>query len=349
MYDVTIVGGGFYGCMIAIYFKGLGKKVLVLERETDIMKKASFNNQARVHNGYHYPRAIMTAESSHRNYSRFVEEFAGAVKDKHLMTYVIAKGSKTSPKEFEDLFSRIGSPLAPPFDKVMALINRDLIQKAYTVEEKVFDGDALRGIIWHKLFDLGVDVICNAEVLRVYEGELKIITHNNNKESVIKSKRIVNCAYAGINDLLEASGLPELPIRKENTVMPLIKVPREFKDLGVTIMDGDFFAVMPFPALGLHTIHHVRLTPAEGDNEEEIIKDATRFIPCLAKSQHKGSIKEVKVVLTQNNADDGRPSLFKKDYGFKGFDVVMGGKLDNIYEIINLFETGDNTNLNIVT
>lgn len=349
MYDVTIVGGGFYGCMIALYFRGLGKKVLVLERESDIMQKASFNNQARVHNGYHYPRAIMTAESSHRNYSRFVKEFSQAVKDNHLMTYIIAKGSKTSPKDFEALYNRIGSPLRPPFERVMALINTNLIQSAYTVEEKVFDGDVLRSIIWHRLFDQQVDVVCNTEVLKVSEGELRLLAKKTGRERVINSRRIVNCCYAGINDLLKASGLSGLPIRKENTVMPLVKVPQEFADLGVTIMDGDFFAVMPFPPLGLHTIHHVRLTPAEGEHEDEIIKDTIRFIPCLAKAEHKGSIKEVKVLLARNNIDDGRPSLFKKDYGFKGFDVVMGAKLDNIYEIISMFGGGDKNNLNIVT
>ena len=349
MYDVAIIGGGFYGCMIALYFRSLGKKVLVLEKEGDIMLKASFNNQARVHNGYHYPRAIMTAESSHKNYFRFIKEFSQAVKDNFLMTYVIAKGSKTSPEDFEALYNRIGSPLAPPHERVMSLINKDLIQRAYTVEERVFDGDILRSIVWHRLFESGVDVVCNANVLKVSEGQLKILTYNTNKEKVIESERIINSSYAGLNDLLEASGLPLLPIKMQNTVMPLIKVPREFEDLGVTIMDGHFFAVMPFPPLGLHTIHHVRLTPAEGEHEDEIIEDASRFIPCLVKSKHKGSIKEVKVLLTQNNKDDGRPSLFKKDYGFKGFDVVMGGKLDNIYEIIEMFEDGDNTNLNIVT
>ena len=349
MYEVIIIGGGFYGCMIALYFRGKGKKVLVLEREPDILKKASFNNQARVHNGYHYPRALRTAESSHRNYTRFVKEFSLAVKDNYLMTYVIAKGSKTSPEDFEALYNRIGSPLTPPHQRVMSLINRDLIQSAYTVEEKVFDGDTLRSIIWHRLFGLGVDVVCNACVLKVSEGQLKILTYNTNKEKVIESERIINCSYGGLSDLLEASNLPLLPIRMQNTVMPLIKVPSEFKDLGVTIMDGNFFSVMPFPPLGLHTIHHVRLTPAEGEHEDEIIEDAVRFIPCLAKAKHKGSIKEVKVLLTQNDKDDGRPSLFKKDYGFAGFDVVMGGKLDNIYEIIEMFEDGDNANLNIVT
>lgn len=348
MYDVTVIGGGFYGCMIAIHFKGLGKKVLLLEREPDIMKRASFNNQARVHNGYHYPRAVMTAMSSHRNYARFVEEFSPSVKDSYLMTYLIAKGSKTNPDSFEALYKRIGSPLNPPSEKVMKLINQDLIQSAYTVEERVFDGDILRSIIWHRLFELGVDVVCNAEALRVSEGKILVNTLNEKKEKVVESKRIINCSYAGINKLLTSSGLPEVPIRMENTVMPLIKVPREFRDLGVTIMDGYFFAVMPFPPLSLHTIHHVKLTPAKGEHEEEIIADAIRFIPCLSKAEHKGSIKEVKVLLTQNNRDDGRPSLFKKDYGFRGLDVVMGGKLDNIYEIMSMLDGEENEDLNIV-
>ena len=64
--DALVVGGGFYGCGIAAALRqrhGLAR-VLVVERETDLLARASYVNQARVHNGYHYPRSFMTAYRS---------------------------------------------------------------------------------------------------------------------------------------------------------------------------------------------------------------------------------------------------------------------------------------------
>ena len=55
---IVIIGGGFFGMYIAEYFARQGKKVLLCEKEADFMQRASYANQARVHNGYHYPRSI---------------------------------------------------------------------------------------------------------------------------------------------------------------------------------------------------------------------------------------------------------------------------------------------------
>ena len=61
-----VIGGGFYGLRTAQYLvEELGQKdVLVLEKEPSVMARASYNNQARVHNGYHYPRSVLTAMGS---------------------------------------------------------------------------------------------------------------------------------------------------------------------------------------------------------------------------------------------------------------------------------------------
>lgn len=343
MYDVTIIGGGFYGCMIALFFRQQKKKVLIVEKEHDIMLRASFNNQARVHNGYHYPRALMTAESSHKNYDRFTKDFFMAIKGDFLMTYAIAKGSKTNAKDFVDLYERIGSPLSRVTDEVKNLLNWKLIEDAFTVEERVFDGNILRELVRKRLYDQQVYIRFEAEVLKVEEGQV-LLTNG----SVINSKRIINCAYAGINDLLERSDLDKLPTINEDTSMPLVKVPKEFQKLGITIMDGDFFAVMPFPPFNLHTIHHVKFTPEGGKKDSEILKDSARFIPCLSKAEYIGSIREKKAILLQNATDDGRPTLYKKNYGFYGFDIVLGSKLDTVYDIIEKLRDDSVSGLNVV-
>ncbi len=51
-YDAIIVGGGFYGCLLAIHLRKSGAvRVLLMERESSILQRASYANQTRVYNG----------------------------------------------------------------------------------------------------------------------------------------------------------------------------------------------------------------------------------------------------------------------------------------------------------
>jgi len=73
----AVIGGGFFGCSLALALRARGERVTLLEREANLMVRASANNQARVHGGYHYPRSILTGLRSRLNYPRFVAEFGG--------------------------------------------------------------------------------------------------------------------------------------------------------------------------------------------------------------------------------------------------------------------------------
>ena len=137
---------------------------------------------------------------------------------------------------------------------------------------------------------------------------------------------------------LQTALFPELPVRNEDTVMPLVEVPEKFKNVAITIMDGFFFSIYPFPKLGLHTIHHVELTPA-GGNYAKIKEHVVRCIPDMIDMKHLGDICERKAVFLQNDGDDGRPIMFRENYGFRGFDVIVGAKLDNIYDILDFEKT----------
>jgi glycine/D-amino acid oxidase-like deaminating enzyme len=61
-HDAVVIGGGHYGLRIALHlWESWGlRDVLVLEAEPKLMSRASYANQARVHNGYHYPGSILT-------------------------------------------------------------------------------------------------------------------------------------------------------------------------------------------------------------------------------------------------------------------------------------------------
>src|SRR5438874_12025047 len=89
-----------------------GSRVTLVEREPVLLGRASLHNQARVHNGYHYPRSILTSLRSRLNYARFLDEFPDCVDRSFPHYYAVARGmSKITSAQFLEFCRRIGAPL----------------------------------------------------------------------------------------------------------------------------------------------------------------------------------------------------------------------------------------------
>lgn len=76
-----------------------------------------------------------------------------------------------------------------------------------------------------------------------------------------------------------------------------------------------------------------------------MIRDAARYIPAVRDAKYVDSLFEVKTILIKNDTDDGRPILFEKNNKLKGFYSILGGKIDNIYDVLEKLETEDFSNL----
>lgn len=111
--------------------------------------------------------------------------------------------------------------------------------------------------------------------------------------------------------------------------------------------------MMPFPARGLHTLSHVRYTPhsswmdaphedpykrlSEYERESRVdrmVRDVGRYFPAVYDARYVESLFEVKTVLVKNEGDDGRPILFEQDPASHGLYSILGGKIDNIYDVL---------------
>lgn len=349
-FDVVIIGGGFYGCMLALHFKKHFDKVLLIEKADDLLTKASYNNQARVHNGYHYPRSFITALRSHINFKKFTSDFKESIDDNFLMTYAIAKNnSKVTSQQFKKLCKQIGAPLSEPSPKVRKLFNEALIEEIFTVDEVVFNAKKVREILQERLHTAKVKIIYNEEVIKIKGSDAGILHLQLKSGQIITSRSIYNCTYSQINTILRNSKLPLIPFKHELTEMPLVQMPNSLKKFGITIMDGPFFSFLPFPDKKLHTLHHVRYTPHvswtgvyEPDKKLQrksnftfMIKDAQRYLPLLKEVRQTDSLFEVKTILASNEGNDRRPILYLKNYGIKNLNIIMGGKIDNVYDVIN--------------
>ncbi len=344
-FDVVVIGGGFYGCMLALFLKKYFKKILLIEKEKELLTRASYNNQARVHNGYHYPRSFITALRSHMNFFRFVSEFKNAIDDEFTMVYAVAKNSKVSSAQFSKFCRSVGSRIVPARKEIRNLFDKSLIEDVFEVEEVAFDALKLREIMLNKLRKAKIELVTNCEAKKVVKSDEGIIVLTTKGRFL--GKYVFNCSYAQINDLLNSSNLPRLSFKYELTEMPLVEMPKRLERYAFTVIDGPFFSFVPFPPKkNLYTLHHVRYTPYESLTKSPkkikrnksrflyMIKDAQRYVPALREVKYKGSLFEIKTILAENEVNDGRPILYRRNHGIENFSIVMGGKIDNIYDIL---------------
>jgi len=359
-YDAVVIGGGFYGCSVALFLTRHLERVALLESEKDLLSRASYGNQARVHNGYHYPRSFLTALRSCLNFRRFASDFRDCVNSSFQKIYAVARqNSKVNSHQFLRFCKKIGAPITVAPQPIKKLFEPRLVEEVFSVQEYAFDADALRGILRKQLDAADAHVFCGVSVKKVTEDSSdRLLVHLNETESRLSARLVFNCTYAQINTILQQSGFPLLPMKHEIAEIILIEVPEELRTLGITVMDGPFFSTMPFPPLGLHSLSHVRYTPHEAWQDSVgyrnaygvlasgvphskyrlMICDACRFVPLLRKSRYVRSLFEVKTVLMQNEMDDGRPILVREDYGLKNCFVIMGSKIDNIYDVLDALD-----------
>jgi glycine/D-amino acid oxidase-like deaminating enzyme len=357
--SAAVIGGGFYGCSIAALLSNMGANVTLFEKEPDLLMRASYNNQARLHGGYHYPRSFSTAYRSRANLPRFLQDYRPAIETSFTNIYAVAKrNSKVSARQFEFLCRQIEAPIRVAADKIQRLFSPQLIACAYVVEEYAFDAAVLRKLMRERLDQAGVKIQCGTAVTRVErvrQGQFELSVGDSSSHA---AQYVFNCAYSGLNAI---PGLAKTAhtLKHEIAELALVELPPSLSDLSVTVVDGPFFSFVPFPDRKLTTLTHVRYTPhanwietadqardpylvvaefAPQTRFRSMLYDAQRYMPDLAGARYRESLFDVKTVLVKNEVDDGRPILFEWHPDEPQLVWVLGSKIDNIYDVLSAVE-----------
>src|SRR5262249_20953829 len=123
---------------------------------------------ARVHNGYHYPRSVLTALRSRVNFPRFVEEFRPAVDSSFQKLYAVARRtSKVTAEQFAESMRRIGAPIEPASEEVRKLFDPDTVEEVFRTQEYAFDSSELKRLMAARVRRAGVEVRLNTTVEHV--------------------------------------------------------------------------------------------------------------------------------------------------------------------------------------
>lgn len=370
MKSIVVIGAGFFGLYLSEFLAKRGHSVTLIEKEEEAMMRASYINQARVHNGYHYPRSVLTAIRSKESFPIFTKEFKNCIADEFEKYYLIGKRlSKVHANQFNGFCDYIGVPCEKASESFSKYTDSRYVEESFRTVEYAFDSRKLRDEMLQRIDRVGVNLIFGQEVVKVTKNyDQKILVDfscpsNKLLSDTLKVDHVFNCTYSMLNNVLFNSGIEIIPIKQEMVEICLMSPTSELKNYGVTVMCGPFFSFMPFPSTSFHSLTHVRYTPhcewheesgleySPSDNlflnmkrESEwnkMIKDASRYMPLLSESEYDSSLWEVKTLMPNTELNDARPILFKKNYGIKGFHSVLGGKIDNVYDVLHIVASLD--------
>lgn len=347
-HSIAVVGCGMFGAMIALRLAQQGESVTVFDRQSDPLMGASYNNQNRLHLGFHYPRDDATARQCIQGFEKFRDEFPESINGQFDNAYFIAsEGSFTSAKEYLAFCKRMDLN----FEQIELAEFRPQVSSVdigVRCDEVVYDCSVLRGSVLQKLRSIGASL--------QFESDVTSIAHAGDRYqlevdggSVGEFDAVINCTYADINRLSSLL-TGAAPVRQfEYTLVPIIEWDQP--TVGITIMDGPFMTVLPFGHTGKFLLYHVEHTVVERaispqmpdhwrqsstlptttiDCEgvfERMRAASQRFVPDLAGATLVGFLQGPRVVLANKDDTDARPSIIEQPE--KGYFSVFTGKIDH--------------------
>ena len=364
-FDFTIFGGGIFGLFAANLLGKKGLNVCLVELNSQVFGRASYVNQARVHQGYHYPRSLSTAKVSAKYFNRFVKDFEIAINDKFKKIYAISnRSSYTSNRQFLKFCEFCNIP-AESIDPSI-YFNPGTVEGAYEVEEFAFDPNLVKEILLERNKNFkNITCVFNEQLTNAHE-EKSYYNLEFASGLRIRSQGVFNCTYASVNQILDLFGFDLFDIKYEICEVALCTVSPELRGLGITMMDGPFFSVMPFGKNDLHTLTAVEFTPRKTSMSrlpkfpcQEAVPNCTPDLlqncnTCPAKPKtayrdmrqmalkylkpelqinYKSSLFAIKPILMISEMDDSRPTMVQTYSDNPKFVTVLSGKVNAIYEM----------------
>ena len=364
-YDIIIIGAGLYGLYSALFSAKLGKTVLLLEKESEVCSRATYINQARIHMGYHYPRSISTAIKSRDYFNRFVDDYGFCICNDFKQIYATSASLSYTDKKS---FIKFCNDANIPCDSVdpNKYFNTGLCDGAYITKEYAYDAMILKN---HLLEEVGkqkdISLKLSSDVTGIERQNDSYIVTTSSLNSY-RSSYVLNTTYASCNEIIGLLGFEPIKIKYELCEIILCEVGEELKDIGITVMDGPFFSIMPFGKTGLHSLTSVTFTPHLNSfsthPEFSCQKNCDSCSPlrlgncnsCLARPKtaypymsslarkylkeeysfrYIESLFSMKPIMTTSEVDDSRPTVIKVHSTYPTFISVLSGKINTVYDL----------------
>ncbi len=329
--------------------------------------RASYVNQARVHQGYHYPRSLTTAMKSAGYFERFNHDYGFCINREFEQIYATSgRYSWSNGNQFKAFCKAAGiycEELHPG-----RFFKSGMCDGAFLTREYTYDAMILKDYLLEELrnykeavkIKYKVNITAIEKRREVYEVYL-----DDGKE--YQTEFLLNAAYAGTNQILDMAGYEKFNIKYELCEIILCNTNEKLKGFGFTVMDGPFFSIMPFGKTGLHSLTSVTFTPHTTcynkipifscQNNEGALCSPFHIGNCntcpkkpvtafpymfnLAKKylrdeyrfEYHDSLFSMKPILISSEIDDSRPTLIRIYSKNPTFVGILSGKINTVYDL----------------
>lgn len=379
-YDKIIIGAGIYGLYSAIKCGRAGQTVLVLEHDATPFARATYINQARVHMGYHYPRSLATAVKSAHYYRRFQEDFGFAIHDQFEQVYATSAAfSWTNAAAFKR-FCQAAEIKCEEISPT-AYFKPSMCDGAFLTEEDTYDANIIRDYYVDELEKMkNVKVMYNVRTERIVKTNEEVVVEYKVGEEyfICATLFLLNSTYASTNQILdiiqdkgtEKGNFEKFKIKYEQCEIVLCNVSDKLKRIGLTVMDGPFFSIMPFGKTPYHSLTSVTFTPhvtsyydlptfscQEGVscspqqlgncNEcehrpvsawEHMSHLARKYMKKELEFRYESSLFSMKPILKTSEIDDSRPTAIVVNSKKPKIISVLSGKINTVYDLDEYLE-----------
>jgi len=242
---IAVIGAGIFGSVTSYFLANKGHDVTLYEKNNKILTGASYNNQNRLHLGFHYPRDIETALQSVQGYNEFIEHFSTACEFKFPCYYGLSNINSKSTFESYEIFMRQANlkyNLVPINEIDKYGFNASNISHLWRCEEGVVDNEILRNLIIENLQQNKVSVSLDDQVIDVFREQ--DYWHVRSKRYTKNFDIVIKATY-GL-DNIHTKDLDENIITKSMLQATLvIECELPVEKFGLTVVDGDFITVLP--------------------------------------------------------------------------------------------------------
>ena len=366
-FDKIIIGAGLYGLYSALFCAKLGQNVIVLECDPTPFGRATYINQARIHQGYHYPRSISTAMKSAGYFERFNKDYAFCINKEFDQIYATSSQySWSDGKQFKEFCKVVNIPceeLHPGNYFKDGMCDGVFRTREYTYDAMLLKDYLIEGIAE---FPNSVQIKYGVNIKKI-ERDTEAYVINVADGTSYRSGFVLNATYAGTNQILDMAGFEKFGIKYELCEIILCDVNEKLKNIGFTVMDGPFFSIMPFGKTGFHSLTSVTFTPHTtsydevptfgcqekskgfcsafhlGNCNDCPAKPVTAFpyMANLARKymlddygfEYKKSLFSMKPILVSSEIDDSRPTVIRKYSEQPTFVGVLSGKINTVYDL----------------
>ena len=347
---IIVLGGGLFGLATALHLKKLGNEVLLLEKEKDILTKASKINQNRIHFGYHYPRSRDTASQSLNGIVSFYHYFKDAIRTNFDNYYLISKeSSNLNAKQFISFCDELCISHQDSYPD-RQYVNQDAIEASFLVREPIFDYLYIKRILKQLIVESKLEIVNDIDIKAIdFNGKTFNITSKDSK--IYESDFVINATYSDVNDVLSLVD-SSLNLKFQDVVLPIFK---SSVRVGLTLMDGPFCSVLPKGSSISHSIlSNVKYSIlAESDTKSNLSSvksspqyiaehvrniyfESSKYFPFLRDVTHSYNWRTVKALPINN--DDARVSEIYRHPYLSNFITILSGKVTTCWKIA--FEVG---------